>query len=229
MFLIASVLIVLCLILTMSSEFSFSPTILRRISHHLENNRSSRNLLGCLFVIIIFVASFSILVRKCFLLPACCVYSLLALFSERRATHFHSSSRTTRRPGHAFLMFHRMPLISFSTQFTCESRSLPTNATSLDSEEMFRPLVHTFRMDTFESTEVVVGDAQSEGSKAAAFVKQNTESAPSAPSLPPSPSDGNKLPCSFPEVCFLNDPSSLKCLYLQVRLTCEHRTRIGGE
>ena len=89
-FLIASVLIVLCLILTMSSEFSSSPLILRRMAHHLENNRSSRNLLAGLFVVIIFVASFSILVRKCFLLSVCCVYSFSPLCTRKHVQCIHS-------------------------------------------------------------------------------------------------------------------------------------------
>ena len=61
-FTLASILIILCLLLTMSSEFSSFPECLRRASHHLENHRSTRNFLGCLFVAIIFLASFAALV-----------------------------------------------------------------------------------------------------------------------------------------------------------------------
>lgn len=102
-FLGASLLIVFCLILTMSSEFSVCPAVLRKISHHAENNRWSRNLLACLFVLILFLASFSALVSNClFVLSARMQYTSVCMSlnltllrrDQRTGRQLHVDSRT---------------------------------------------------------------------------------------------------------------------------------------
>jgi len=63
-FSLSSVIIIFLLVVTMASEFHSSPLTLKTISQHLENKRSCRNLLACLFILTIFTASSSVLVSN---------------------------------------------------------------------------------------------------------------------------------------------------------------------
>ena len=61
-FVTASVIIAVILVVVMGSEFYSLPSSVKKVSVHLENNRGSRNFLACVYIVIIFVASSSVLV-----------------------------------------------------------------------------------------------------------------------------------------------------------------------
>jgi hypothetical protein len=55
-------LVLICLVVIMSSEFYWIPLVLKKTSLFLENNRSSRNLVACIYIFIVFLSSTSVLV-----------------------------------------------------------------------------------------------------------------------------------------------------------------------
>ena len=59
---VASVIIAVILAIVMGNEFYSLPSSVKKVSVHLENNRGSRNFLACIYILIIFVASSSVLV-----------------------------------------------------------------------------------------------------------------------------------------------------------------------